>query len=99
MHVDPRSEDHVELGGGDDGGKNGGAIVVVVVKCYGEAWYPQRVVPSLGGGLGYVTEPKQILFGRSKMMDVLQQLVDDKVDIPVLDMGIAHGKKVRGGAI
>jgi hypothetical protein len=30
---------------------------------------------------------------------VMEQLMADAVEIPTLDLGIAHGEKARGGAI
>jgi hypothetical protein len=62
---------------------------------YGEGWYGQRPVPSLGGGPGYGAEAHEIW---SVDEDTLSQLEEDKVELPILDMGIAHGEKARGGA-
>lgn len=84
LHIDPRSEDGLEI---DDES---------VVKCYGEGWYSQRVVPSLGGGPGYGAEANPIW---SIEEAVLTQLQADQVEIPILDLGIAHGEKARSGAI
>ncbi|CAJ1908333.1 unnamed protein product [Cylindrotheca closterium] len=66
-----------------------------VVGSYGEGWYGQRPVPSLGGGPGYGAEAQEIW---SVDEDLLIQLEEENVDLPVLDMGIAHGEKARGGA-
>eukprot|EP00980_Cylindrotheca_fusiformis_P013767 scaffold3556_cov190-Cylindrotheca_fusiformis.AAC.2 len=62
---------------------------------YGEGWYGQRPVPSLGGGPGYGAEAQEIW---SIDEDTLAQLKEDNVELPILDMGIAHGEKARGGA-
>ena len=61
---------------------------------YGEGFYGQRPVPSLGGGPGYGADADEVW---SVTEDTLQQVRDDQVDVPVLDMGIAHGEKARGG--
>jgi len=62
-----------------------------IVGTYGEGWYGQRPVPSLGGGPGYGAEAQEIW---SVSEEVLEQLKEDGVDLPILDMGIAHGEKV-----
>lgn len=62
---------------------------------YGEGWYGQRPVPSLGGGPGYGAEADEIW---SVDESVIEQLETDQIDLPVLDIGIAHGEKARGGA-
>lgn len=67
-----------------------------VQSIYGEGWYGQRVVPSLGGGPGYGAEADDVW---TVDEDVLKQVRDDNVIIPILDLGIAHGEKARGGAI
>ncbi|KAL3944863.1 MAG: hypothetical protein SGBAC_001065 [Bacillariaceae sp.] len=67
----------------------------MVVRSYGEGWYGQRPVPSLGGGPGYGAEAQEIW---SVEEDLLEQLEEENVDLPILDMGIAHGEKARGGA-
>ena len=66
-----------------------------VTSTYGEGWYGQRPVPSLGGGPGYGAEADPVW---SVDEDVLERLQEDGVDLPVLDVGIAHGEKARGGA-
>lgn len=65
-----------------------------VQRTYGEGFYGQRPVPSLGGGPGYGADADEVW---SVTEDTLQQVRDDQVDVPVLDMGIAHGEKARGG--
>merc|ERR1712071_171557 len=67
-----------------------------VLKTYGEGWYGQRPVPSLGGGPGYGAEADEIWTIDQELLD---EIKEDKVEIPVLDVGIAHGEKARGGAI
>lgn len=67
----------------------------VVGQCYGEGFYGQRPVPSLGGGPGYGAEADEVW---SVSEDLLERLRQDGVEIPVLDVGIAHGEKARGGA-
>lgn len=66
-----------------------------VVHKYQEAWYGQLPVPSLGGGPGYGAQADEIW---STTDDVLEQVQSDAVELPVLDVGIAHGEKARGGA-
>ena len=66
-----------------------------VVGTYGEGWYGQRPVPSLGGGPGYGAEAQEIW---SVDENLLEKLEEENVDLPILDMGIAHGEKARGGA-
>ena len=63
---------------------------------YGEGWYGQRPVPSLGGGPGYGAEANEIW---SVTEDLIEQIREDGVDLPVLDVGIAHGEKARGGSV
>ena len=67
-----------------------------VQALYGEGWFGQRVVPSLGGGPGYGAEADDVW---TVDEEVLKHVRDDNVVIPVLDLGIAHGEKARGGAI
>jgi hypothetical protein len=66
-----------------------------VVGTYGEGWYGQRPVPSLGGGPGYGAEADEIW---SVDEDLLENVRADGVDLPYLDCGIAHGEKARNGA-
>lgn len=66
-----------------------------VVGTYGEGWYGQRPVPSLGGGPGYGAEADEVW---SVDEELLGRLRDEGVDLPVLDVGTAHGEKARGGA-
>lgn len=65
-------------------------------KYYGVGWYGQRPVPSLGGGPGYGAEADEVW---SVDEDVLEEILNDSVDIPVIDVGMAHGEKARGGAL
>lgn len=67
------------------------------LQYYGVGWYGQRPVPSLGGGPGYGAEADEVW---SIDEDVLEQLLsEDGVDLPVIDVGMAHGEKARGGAL
>jgi hypothetical protein len=66
-----------------------------VTGTYGEGWYGQRPVPSLGGGPGYGAEADEIW---SIDLTLIEQIRVDGVDLPVIDMGIAHGEKARAGA-
>jgi hypothetical protein len=66
-----------------------------VIGTYGEGWYGQRPVPSLGGGPGYGAEADEIW---SIDVALIEQIGVDGVDLPVIDMGIAHGEKARAGA-
>jgi len=67
-----------------------------VVGTYGEGWYGQRPVPSLGGGPGYGAEADEIWSVEESLLETLEE---DGVDLPLLDVGIAHGEKARGGAL
>mmetsp|Transcript_14186 Transcript_14186/g.17919 ORF Transcript_14186/g.17919 Transcript_14186/m.17919 type:complete len:231 (-) Transcript_14186:161-853(-) len=67
-----------------------------VLQIYGEGWYGQRVVPSLGGGPGYGAEADDVWTVDEEVLELVR---GDGVDVPVLDLGIAHGEKARGGAI
>ena len=66
-----------------------------IVQTYGEGWYGQRPVPSLGGGPGYGAMADEIW---SIDEELLSRLAEDKVQLPILDVGIAHGEKARGGS-
>jgi len=66
-----------------------------VAGTYGEGWYGQRPVPSLGGGPGYGAEADPVW---SVDEGILEKIQEQGVDLPVLDVGIAHGEKARGGA-
>ena len=72
-----------------------GVVDERVVGRYGEGGYGQRPVPSLGGGPGYGAEASEIW---SVPEELLEQLGEDGVGLPVLDVGIAHGEKARGGS-
>jgi hypothetical protein len=61
----------------------------------GEGFYGQRPVPSLGGGPGYGAEADEVW---SVDEGVLEQVESQGINLPVLDVGIAHGEKARGGA-
>jgi len=52
---------------------------------YGEGFYGQRPVPSLGGGPGYGANADEVW---SVSEETLQQVRDDQVELPVLDIGI-----------
>lgn len=67
-----------------------------VTGTYGEGWYGQRPVPSLGGGPGYGAEADEVW---SVDESILEKIKRDGVELPVLDVGIAHGEKARGGAL
>jgi hypothetical protein len=66
-----------------------------VVHTYGEGFYGQRPVPSLGGGPGYGAAADEIW---STDLETLEAVAKDGVELPVLDVGIAHGEKARGGS-
>ena len=75
--------------------------VINKVQYYGVGWYGQRPVPSLGGGPGYGAEADEIW---SIDEDVLEEILSEEedgvvVDLPVIDVGMAHGEKARGGAL
>lgn len=67
----------------------------IIGNTYGEGWYGQRPVPSLGGGPGYGADADEIW---SIDESTLEQLQEDHIELPILDIGIAHGEKARGGA-
>ena len=70
---------------------------MIEVPYYGVGWYGQRPVPSLGGGPGYGAEADEVW---SIEEDVLEALLEEgEVEIPVIDVGMAHGEKARGGAL
>jgi hypothetical protein len=86
LYVDPRcSYDKVWEEVSDD----------AVKGTYGEGWFGQRPVPSLGGGPGYGAPAHDIW---SIDEDLLENLENDGVELPILDVGIAHGEQARGGA-
>ena len=62
---------------------------------YGEGFYGQRPVPSLGGGPGYGAEADPVW---SVDEEVLEKVRQDGVTLPTIDMGISHGEKARAGA-
>eukprot|EP00536_Pseudo-nitzschia_multiseries_P017824 jgi/Psemu1/52736/gm1.52736_g len=95
LHVDPRVKSNSNVNGGDEIDSEN-IDDSCVVKCYGEGYYSQRVVPSLGGGPGYGAEANPVW---SIDEDVLEEILNDGVHVPSLDMGIAHGEKARGGAL
>ena len=66
-----------------------------VVGSYGEGYYGQRPVPSLGGGPGYGADADEVW---SVSEETLESVRDAGVQVPVVDMGIAHGEKARGGS-
>lgn len=66
-----------------------------IAGSYGEGWYGQRPVPSLGGGPGYGAEADEIW---SVDEELIEKLQSDGVDLPVLDVGPAHGEQARGGS-
>eukprot|EP00956_Cyclotella_meneghiniana_P012591 scaffold17892_cov52-Cyclotella_meneghiniana.AAC.3 len=63
---------------------------------YGVGWYGQRPVPSLGGGPGYGATADEIWTIEEEM---LEKCLEDGVQVPVIDVGMAHGEKARGGAL
>ena len=65
-----------------------------VTATFGEGFYGQRPVPSLGGGPGYGAEADELW---SVTVETLEDIRASNVDLPMLDMGIAHGEKARGG--
>lgn len=66
-----------------------------ITGIYGEGFYGQRPVPSLGGGPGYGAPADEIW---SVDEEILEQVRADGVEIPMLDVGPTHGEKARGGA-
>ena len=66
------------------------------IPYYGVGWYGQRPVPSLGGGPGYGAEADEVWSIEEEM---LETLAVEGVEIPVIDVGMAHGEKARGGAL
>lgn len=86
LFLDPREDDEKFWAEASDDDLRG---------TYGEGWYGQRPVPSLGGGPGYGADASEIW---SVDEPLLEKLAEDGVDLPILDVGIAHGEKARGGA-
>jgi hypothetical protein len=86
LYLDPRCDPDPFWGEADDQAIQG---------TYGEGWYGQRPVPSLGGGPGYGAEAQEIWSIDETVVDVLDK---DGVELPLLDVGIAHGEKARGGS-
>jgi len=66
------------------------------VPYYGVGWYGQRPVPSLGGGPGYGADATEIW---SIEEEALMKCLQDGVEVPFIDVGMAHGEKARGGAL
>jgi len=66
-----------------------------VQKIYGEGWYGQRPVPSLGGGPGYGAQADDVW---SVTEEQIEEVLNDGVELPCLDIGISHGEKARGGS-
>ncbi len=86
LYLDPRCDNDLFWGEADD---------QTITETYGEGWYGQRPVPSLGGGPGYGAEAQEIWSIDEK---VLERLEEDGVELPVLDVGMAHGEKARAGS-
>jgi hypothetical protein len=63
---------------------------------YGVGFYGQRPVPSLGGGPGYGADATEVW---SIGEEMLEKCLEDGVEVPVIDVGMAHGEKARGGAL
>jgi len=108
LHIDPRPISLFSSSSSDDNSSSSELLFTMcednqqkkitdddVVKLYGEGYYGQRVVPSLGGGPGYGAEANEIW---STDEATLEELELDMIDLPILDVGIAHGEKARGGA-
>lgn len=66
-----------------------------VLRMYGEGFYGQRPVPSLGGGPGYGADADEVWSIDQTQLDMI---LTDGVVLPELDIGIAHGEKARAGA-
>lgn len=67
----------------------------MVTGSFGEGFYGQRPVPSLGGGPGYGALADEIW---TISVETLDKIRASGVEIPVIDVGIAHGEKARAGA-
>ena len=50
----------------------------------------------LGSGQGYGADANEVW---SIDEETLERLQDDGVAVPVIDIGMAHGEKARGGAL
>ena len=72
---------------------------ITKVQYYGIGWYGQRPVPSLGGGPGYGAEADEIWSIDEDMLNAILNEEESSVDVPSIDIGIAHGEKARGGAL
>lgn len=73
------------------------ASATIEVPHYGVGWYGQRPVPSLGGGPGYGAEADEVWSVEEEVLE--SDVVADGVEVPVIDVGMAHGEKARGGAL
>lgn len=69
------------------------------IPYFGVGWYGQRPVPSLGGGPGYGAEADEIWSVDEDVLEVLMGEGEGGVDVPTIDVGMAHGEKARGGAL
>lgn len=97
LFLDPREtpwevDDAVNVN--DNNNDDDGAVVIV--GYYGEGWYGQRPVPSLGGGPGYGAEAIGVWSVEEELLRIVREV--DGVEVPVLDVGISHGEKARSGA-
>ncbi|GAX10109.1 hypothetical protein FisN_3Lh300 [Fistulifera solaris] len=68
----------------------------MVTGSFGEGFYGQRPVPSLGGGPGYGAQADELWTVSVDQMDAVRAA---GIDLPVLDVGISHGEKARGGSL
>lgn len=69
---------------------------------FGEGFYGQRPVPSLGGGPGYGAMADEVWSVTIDVLDTIRSYSDEngiKIELPTLDVGIAHGEKARGGSL
>ena len=69
------------------------------VPYFGIGWYGQRPVSSLGGGPGYGAEADEIWSINEDILNALLDEEESSVSVPLIDIGIAHGEKARGGAL
>ena len=68
----------------------------MVTGTFGEGFYGRRPVPCLGGGPGYGAQADELW---TVSEDQLNAIREADIDLPVLDLGISHGEKARGGSL
>lgn len=68
----------------------------MVTGTFGEGFYGQRPVPSLGGGPGYGAQADELWTVSEHQIEAIRS---KGIQLPILDVGISHGEKARGGSL